>query len=93
MLFFHLCEVKKTVLRAAANSSSSYIHSRNMNGSPPTKHTKYEKGGDCMSKENTAKPKQGKPSEKNKKPVAPGDIKGKIEIPDTRERRDGPGGN
>lgn len=23
----------------------------------------------------------------------PGDIKGKIEIPDTRERRDGPGGN
>ena len=64
-----------------------------MNGSPPTKHTKYEKGGDCMSKENTAKPKQGKPSEKNKKPVAPGDIKGKIELPDTRERRDGPGGN
>ena len=46
-----------------------------------------------MSKENTAKPKQGKPSEKNKKPVAPGDIKGKIEIHDTRERRDGPGGN
>ncbi len=23
----------------------------------------------------------------------PGDIKGKIEVPDTRERRDGPGGN
>ncbi len=23
----------------------------------------------------------------------PGDIQGKIEVPDTRERRDGPGGN
>ncbi len=23
----------------------------------------------------------------------PGEIKGKIEVPDTRERRDGPGGN
>ena len=23
----------------------------------------------------------------------PGDIKGKIDVPDTRERRDGPGGN
>ena len=29
-----------------------------------------------------------------KKPLTnPGDIKGKIEIPDTRARRDGPGGN
>ncbi len=29
-----------------------------------------------------------------KKPLTnPGDIKGKIEVPDTRERRDGPGGN
>lgn len=48
---------------------------------------------DRMSKENAAKPKQGKQSEKDKKPVKAGDIKGKIEIPDTRERRDGPGGN
>jgi len=31
---------------------------------------------------------------KNQKPLtAPGTIKGKIEVPDTRERRDGPGGN
>ena len=29
---------------------------------------------------------------KDKKPLTkPGDIKGKIEVPDTRERRDGPG--
>ncbi len=31
---------------------------------------------------------------KDKKPLTkPGDIKGKIDVPDTRERRDGPGGN
>ena len=31
---------------------------------------------------------------KEKKPLTkPGDIKGKLEVPDTRERRDGPGGN
>ena len=31
---------------------------------------------------------------KDKKPLTnPGDIKGKIEVSDTRERRDGPGGN
>ena len=31
---------------------------------------------------------------KDKKPLTnPGDIEGKIEVPDTRERRDGPGGN
>ena len=31
---------------------------------------------------------------KKKKPLTnPGDIKGKLEVPDTRERRDGPGGN
>lgn len=31
---------------------------------------------------------------KTKKPLTnPGDIKGKIEVSDTRERRDGPGGN
>ena len=30
----------------------------------------------------------------DKKPLTkPGDIKGKIDVPDNRERRDGPGGN
>lgn len=32
-------------------------------------------------------------NQKPKKPVKPGDIKGKIEVSDKRERRDGPGGN
>ncbi len=31
--------------------------------------------------------------EEEKKHIKPGDIKGKIDVPDTRERRDGPGGN
>ncbi len=32
--------------------------------------------------------------QKDKKPLTtPGHIQGKIEVPDTRERRDGPGGN
>ena len=31
---------------------------------------------------------------KNQPPLTkPGDIQGKIDVPDTRERRDGPGGN
>ena len=31
---------------------------------------------------------------KEKKPLTkPGEIEGKIEVPDTRERKDGPGGN
>ena len=30
---------------------------------------------------------------KDKKHINPSDIKGKIEISDTRERKDGPGGN
>lgn len=30
---------------------------------------------------------------KEKKHIHPGDIKGKIDVHDTRERRDGPGGN
>lgn len=30
---------------------------------------------------------------KNQKHIKPGDIKGKLDVPDTRERRDGPGGN
>ena len=29
----------------------------------------------------------------DKKTIKPGDIKGKIDVHDTRERRDGPGGN
>ncbi len=38
--------------------------------------------------------KEQEEEEKEKKPLTrPGDIKGKIEVPDTRERRDGPGGN
>lgn len=31
--------------------------------------------------------------EKCNKHIKPGDIEGKIEVPDTRERRDGPGGD
>ncbi len=31
--------------------------------------------------------------EKCNKHIKPGDIAGKIEVPDTRERRDGPGGD
>ena len=32
-------------------------------------------------------------SKKQKNLTRPGEIKGKIEVPDCRERRDGPGGN
>ena len=33
-------------------------------------------------------------SKKEQKPLTnPGDIKGKLEVPDTRAHRDGPGGN
>ena len=45
-----------------------------------------------MSEEKERKQKHDLES-KNKKHVNPSDIKGKIEVPDTRERRDGPGGN
>ncbi len=42
--------------------------------------------------ENQNTKKEKEPNEK--KPLTkPGDIQGKLEIPDTRERRDGPGGN
>lgn len=36
-----------------------------------------------------------KENKKNSKPkdIKPSNIKGKIEVPDTRERKDGPGGN
>ena len=43
-----------------------------------------------MPKEKDTKKQQ---KSKGQKHTNPGDIKGKIEIPDTRERRDGPGGN
>lgn len=38
---------------------------------------------------------KNKENQKNvpEKHIKPSDIKGKIEVPDTRERRDGPGGN
>ncbi len=37
--------------------------------------------------------KKDQESKKKKTLTKSGDIKGKIEVPDTRERRDGPGGN
>jgi len=33
-----------------------------------------------------------KDNTKNTKKIKPSDIKGKIEVPDTRKRKDGPGG-
>ena len=42
--------------------------------------------------ENKDTKKEQDPKEK-KTLTNPGDIKGKIEVSDTRERRDGPGGN
>ncbi|MBQ8827633.1 MAG: hypothetical protein IJZ90_00635 [Clostridia bacterium] len=45
-----------------------------------------------MSEGKKSKQKQNLKS-KDKKHVSPSDIQGKIEVPDTRERRDGPGGN
>lgn len=40
------------------------------------------------------KKKKGKGEAKeNKSRIKPGDITGKIDVRDTRERRDGPGGN
>lgn len=53
-----------------------------------------EERGDIMNKENFADKKfEMKNNHDNKKQIKPGDIKGKIEVKDTRERRDGPGGN
>ncbi len=37
--------------------------------------------------------KKPEPEKKEKKRIKPGDIIGKIDVHDTRERRDGPGGN
>ncbi len=42
--------------------------------------------------ESKEKKKEQKPEEKSSH-ISPSDIKGKIEIPDTRVRRDGPGGD
>ena len=56
-----------------------------------TVKNEFLKGGIDMP-ENKNMKKEEKPKEQ--KPITkPGDIKGKIEIPDTRERKDGPGGN
>lgn len=38
-------------------------------------------------------PKNNNKQQSGSKTVKPGDIKGKIEVKDTRERKDGPGGN
>ena len=46
-----------------------------------------------MSENKDVKKEKEKESKEQKPLTRPGDIKGKIEIPDTRERRDGPGGN
>lgn len=37
--------------------------------------------------------KKEQPSKEKKPLTKPGDIKGKIEVSDTRKRKDGPGGN
>ncbi len=37
--------------------------------------------------------KEKETNKQNKKDIKPNDIKGKIEVPDKRERKDGPGGN
>ncbi len=39
------------------------------------------------------KEKEIHPGTKDKKQTQPGSIKGKLDVTDTRERRDGPGGN
>jgi hypothetical protein len=43
--------------------------------------------------ENKQPSKNNSCCKKPSKDIKPSDIKGKLEIPDTRERRDGPGGN
>ena len=53
--------------------------------------TEWWKGVTDMAQSKDMKKEKSKKAEK---PLTnPGDIKGKIEIPDTRARRDGPGGN
>ena len=50
------------------------------------------KGGEKMSENKSIKQINIKKAEE-KRTIKPCDIKGKIEVKDTRERRDGPGGN
>lgn len=52
-------------------------------------NTEYKKGDMNMSESKDIKKETNSPKPLTK----PGDIKGKIDVPDTRERRDGPGGN
>ncbi|MBR2895087.1 MAG: hypothetical protein IKC03_05440 [Oscillospiraceae bacterium] len=52
--------------------------------------TNREEGVDDMEQKKDGKQNQ---TTKEKKLTKPGEIKGKLEVPDTRERRDGPGGN
>ena len=42
---------------------------------------------------NEKEKKKAREQKDEKERIKPGDIQGKIEIPDTRERKDGPGGN
>ncbi len=42
---------------------------------------------------NENEPKKEKEAKDKEPKIKPGEIKGKIDINDTRERRDGPGGN
>lgn len=46
-----------------------------------------------MSDNKKVKPNTEHEIKENKKHIKPGDIIGKIDVHDTRERRDGPGGN
>lgn len=46
-----------------------------------------------MDNKKTEQKKESEIKEDNKRHIKPGDIIGKIDVHDTRERRDGPGGN
>lgn len=46
-----------------------------------------------MTDKKDAQQKKDQNAENNREQVKPGEIKGKIDIDDKRERRDGPGGN
>lgn len=62
-----------------------------MNELPPFGTHCLPKGGINMS-ENKDTQKEKKNEEANLH-TTPGNIKGKLDVPDTRERKDGPGGN
>ena len=56
-------------------------------------HNKNKKGVMNVSENKNAK-KENEVKAKEKKPLTkPGEVQGKIEVSDTRERKDGPGGN